>query len=325
MSERSRTNLIKKIYQDVADPGGFASPFRLWQRVKKIDGGITLAQVRSVLRGLDAYTLHRRVRRVPRTRRYLSSGCNHYFQIDLFVLSDALARVNRQKYILFAIDTFSRKLFARPLKTKGGAEVARALESIIRENKRPFLKVVSDKGKEWLNAHVSQLFAKYKIVHFTTENVYHAGMIERAIRTMRERFGKYMTHFKTSVFMPKLSDFVSAYNKTPHSALPPRMAPLDVNRGNELKVWKHQFAKHFRRAPGYRKDGPGRLKVGEIVRITRFQGIFKKSSDTTFTSERFVVTHVLATKPTTYKIAALQGGEPIQGIFYRAELQPVAG
>jgi len=168
---------------------------------------------------------------------------------------------------------------------------------------------------------VQDVFRRYGIIHFTTENVYHAGIVEQTIRTLREWFGKYMTHNKTDVFLPRLQNFVSAYNNTHHSALPLGMTPNQVSPKNELYVWKHQFAKHFRRAPGF--YGRDDLNVADVVRITKFREKFFKSSQTTFTPERFVITRVLETKPLTYKIAGLGDGEPIIGAFYRAELQAV--
>ena len=48
------------------------------------------------------------------------------------------ARVNRgYKYILVVLDVFSRFAWARPLKTKTGAEVANAFQDIFREGRIP--------------------------------------------------------------------------------------------------------------------------------------------------------------------------------------------
>lgn len=323
MSSRSKSNLVKKIYRDVGNPAGYTNPRRVWLEARKVDSGITLGQVKSVLSSIPAYTLHRRVRRAVFTRKYLSPGLNHYFQMDLFVLNEKTSRANRCKYLLFTLDVFSRKLFVRALKTKSGEEVASAIKSIIRENNSvPPLKVLTDRGREFLNRHVNDLLNTFGTVHFTSENIYHSALVERVIRTLREKFGRYMTDNKTDVFVTKLQDFVSAYNRTPHAALPHKMCPDDVNPRNELKVWKHQFAPHFRRAPGY--YGRPKFSVGQVVRISKFQGKFKKSSDTSFTEELFVITHVLETKPWTYKIAALKDGDPVIGAFYSSELQLVS-
>lgn len=315
----AKISLIKRVYTDPSNPVAFSTPRRTWLHVKKINPSITLELVKRILTTLDAYTLHRPVRRIIKGRRYISPGLNKYFQIDLMVLGDGLARTNFNHYILVAIDAFSRKLFVVPLKTKSGPEVAAALEQIVKENHGiPMRKIVSDKGREFLNAHVKRFMDKYNVIHFTTENIQHAALAERVIRTLREKIGRYLTHKQTRLFVPSLKSFVTAYNNRPHSALPDGMSPEEVNPKNELKVWKHQYARHFRRAPGF--YGTAKFSVGDTVRLSEFQGRFKKSTDATFTKEKFVVTHILETKPRTYKVAALKDGEEILGAFYAGEL-----
>lgn len=322
MSQRSRSNLITKIYLDQSDPAGFGSPQKVWRRVRNHYPNVTLKEVKRVLAGIDAYTLNRQKKRPLKTRRYTSPGINHHFQMDLFVLNRSLAQINRAGFILFCVDVFSRKLFARELRTKHGETVATAICSIIKANNSvPPVTVLTDRGSEFLSSPVQDLFRRYRIRHLTSENVYHAAIVERTIRTLREKFGRYRTHHKTDVFVPQLQQFVSAFNRSPHSALPSGMCPNDVTPKTELRVWKHQFARHFRRAPGF--YGKGDLRVGDVVRITKFLGVFAKSSDETFTREKFVITHVIETKPFTYKIASLRDSEAIIGSFYRSELQPV--
>lgn len=322
MSQRSRANTIRKVFLDASDPAGFTTPTKVWRRVQKYHPSVTLKEVKSVLASLDAYTLHRHVRKPRKTRRYLSPGINKYHQMDLFQLSKRLVGPNRHAFILFSVDAFSRRMFARPLKSKDGKSVEKGIRQIFKESGVAPLNLLTDRGTEFLNARVQQLFRQYGINHFTAENQYHGSIVERSFRSLRQRIGKYMTHHKTNVFIPKLQEFVSAYNQTPHRALPTGISPNEVTPKNEFTVWKHQFAQHFRRAPGY--YGKGDLSVGDVVRITKFLGAYAKSWDESFTREKFVVTHVLHTKPITYKIAALKDGEPIIGAFYREEIQPVS-
>lgn len=314
----NQVNLIKSLYTDVSNPVSFSTPIKIFYAAKKKDKSITLELVKNVLLALDSFSLHRGVRKV-KGRRYISPGLNKYFQIDLMVLNPETARVNSfNNYILICIDTFSRKLFAKPLKTKSGIEVSKNMELIINDNHGiPPSKIVSDKGKEFLNVHFQNLMKRYKIKHFTTENVQHAAIAERVIRTLREKIGKYITYKNSKSFISELNDFVEGYNKKPHRALPREMAPSEVNKTNELMVWKHQFAKHFRKAPGL--YGKNKAKVGDIIRLSEWQGRFKKSGNITFTKEKFIITHVLETKPRTYKVSDLKG-EEILGVFYPSEI-----
>ena len=63
---------------------------------------------------------------------------------------------DRVKFLLVAIDVFSKYLFVRPLKTKIGKKVKAALEDIFR-NSRKHKKCRFDQGKEFSNKQVQGL------------------------------------------------------------------------------------------------------------------------------------------------------------------------
>ena len=315
-------SLIKKVFFSLGEEGSLAGIGRVFAAAKKLDPSVTHSQVKEALSNLESYTLHKPVKRIKKTRPYLSSGINEYFQMDLFVMNDELARANRKKYVLFAIDAFSRKIFARPLLTKTGVEVRDAIISIFQENdNKVSKKVVTDKGREFLNYHVQDYFKKMKIIHITTENIYHASQAERLIATFRRWLGRFITGFRTKKFLPFLPKFVEGYNNSPHSSLPNGLTPSQIGLANEFLVWQFQFSRYFRRAPGF--FGKPKFKLNDIVLIREIQGRFKKASQTTFSSERFIIVRVLHTIPVTYKIATLLDRTPISGSFYSSELQKI--
>ena len=100
-------------------------------------------------------TLHRQVRkRFPRNP-YSVTNVMDVWECDLVDVR-ALRRFNdRYKYILTVIDVFSKFLHMVPLKTKTGAAVASAFESVLRDpryrrpRRRPIW-IRTDKGKEFL-------------------------------------------------------------------------------------------------------------------------------------------------------------------------------
>ena len=317
-----KQGLIKKIYFGLGEAGSLAGVARVFSAAKKIDPDITYSQVKKTLSNLESYSLHKPVKRIKKTRPYLSSGINEYFQMDLFVMNDELARANRKRYVLFCIDSFSRKIFARPLLTKTGVEVRNAIISIFQENDNTLVKkVVTDKGTEFLNYHVQDYFKKMRITHITSENLYHAAMVERLIGSFRRWLGRFITGFKTKKFLPFLQKFVDGYNNSAHSSLPSGMSPSQVCKLNEFQVWQYQYSRYFRRAPGF--FGKSKFKLNDIVLIRKIQGRFKKASQTTFSNEKFIIVRVLHTIPITYKIATKLDRTPITGSFYSSELQKI--
>ena len=112
----------------------------------------------------------------------------------------AFSKFNRGvKYLLAVIDVFSKYGWLIPLKDKTGKSVASALKTIFKERKPD--KMWVDKGKEFYNKDVKDLIELY-----STEN--ESSVVERWIRTMKEKMWKYFTANSTNNFINVLSDLV---------------------------------------------------------------------------------------------------------------------
>ena len=115
------------------------------------------------------------------------------------------AKFNRGiKYLLAVIDVFSKYRWLIPLKDKTGKSVASALKTIFKERKPEKMSV--DKGKEFYNKAVKELIELY-----STENEEKSSVVERWIRTMKEKMWKYFTANSTNVYINQLSDLVKEY------------------------------------------------------------------------------------------------------------------
>ena len=87
------------------------------------------------------------------------------------------------KYLLAVIDVFSKYGWLIPLKDKTGKSVASALETIFKERKPE--KMWVDKGKEFYSKDVKDLIELY-----STENEEKSSIVERWVRTMKEKMWK---------------------------------------------------------------------------------------------------------------------------------------
>ena len=96
------------------------------------------------------------------------------------------------KYLLAVIDIFSKYGWLIPLKDKMDKSVASALEAIFKERKPE--KMWVDKGKEFYNKDVKNLIELY-----STENKEKSSVVERWIRTMKEKMWKYFPANSTKV------------------------------------------------------------------------------------------------------------------------------
>ena len=66
------------------------------------------------------YSLHKPIHRKFPTRKYRSSGIDDTWQLDLVEMLPYATINNNYKYIMTAIDIFSRFAYALPLKSKKG-------------------------------------------------------------------------------------------------------------------------------------------------------------------------------------------------------------
>src|SRR5215468_9978816 len=110
------------------------------------------------------------------------------------------SRVNKGfKYILNVINCFSKKAFARPLKTKSAKDVTMGMEEILKEIGTPIDHIQSDDGKEFFNALFKDLMNKYNINHYSTYSDLKASIVERFNRTIKSRM--FLFFFKRKLYM----------------------------------------------------------------------------------------------------------------------------
>ena len=250
--------------------------------------------------------LHKPIRRKFKKRRVLVNGIDKIWAADL-VDMQAFSKFNRGvKYLLAVIDVFSKYGWLIPLKDKTGKSVASALKTIFKERKPE--KMWVDKGKEFYNKDVKDLIELY-----STENEEKSSVVERWIRTMKEKMWKYFTANSTNVYMNVLSDLVKEYNSKRHSSI--KMTPVKASKKeNELTVWRNLYPQHLEV-----HDIKPKFSVGDKVRISKKKKTFEKVY-TRWTEETFTIVEVKRTSPITYKITDLNG-EEIKGTFYEPELQ----
>ena len=169
----------------------------------------------------------------------------------------AFSKFNRGvKYLFAVIDIFSKYGWLIPLKDKTGKSVASALKTIFKERKPE--KMWVDKGKEFYNKDVKDLIELY-----STENEEKSSVVERWIRTMKEKMWKYFTANSTNHYINVLSDLVKEYNNIRHSSI--KMTPVKASKNeNELRVWRNLYPEHLEIY-----DIKPKFSVGDNVRISK--------------------------------------------------------
>ena len=135
-----------------------------------------------------------------------------------------------------------------------------------------------DKGKEFYNKDV-----KDSIELYSTENEEKSSVVERWIRTMKEKMWKYFSAKSTNVYIDVLPDLVREYNNTRHSSI--KMTPVKASKKeNKLRVWGNLYPDHFEVY-----DIKPKFSVGDKVRISKKKKTFEKGYTTGWTEQIFTI------------------------------------
>ena len=275
-----------------------------------------LRQPRFVYSACGPFTRHKeRIKEFKRTRdtRYiyrneLDKACfqhdsqykDNIWGVDLADMQ-SLSRENKGiKYLLCAIDLYSKYAIVIPLKDKKGISVVNAFDKIIKQSNRKPNKIWVDQGSELYNNNFDNVIIMY--------SMYNEGIsvvAERFIRTLKNKLFKHMTATGKNIYYDVLDGVVNKYNNTKHGTI--KMKPIDVKDNKRVYIDEHN-----------EKDS--RFKVGDRVRMSKFKNIFAKGYTPNWSKEIFIVDKINDTVPYTYNLKDLND-EEIIGSFYDSELQ----
>ena len=218
----------------------------------------------------------------------------------------SLSRKNKGiKYLLCAIDLYSKYAFVIPLKDKKGISIVNAFDKIVKQSNRKPNKIWVDQGGEFYNNVFKKWLSDNDIIMYSTYNEGKSVVAEKSIRTLKNKLYKHMTATGKNVYYDVLDDIVNEYNNTKHSTI--KMKAIDVKDNKRVYIDENN-----------EKDS--RFKVGDRVRISKFKNIFAKGYTPNWSTEIFIVNEINDTVPYTYNIKDLND-EEIIGSFYDRELQ----
>ena len=249
--------------------------------------------------------LHKSIIRKFNKRKVYSQFKDNIWGVDLANMQ-SLSRKNKGiKYVLCAIDLYSKYAFVIPLKDKRRISIVNAFDKIIKQSNRKPNKIWVDQGGEFYNNVFEKWLSDNNIIMYSTYNEGKSVVAERFIRTLKNKLYKHMTATGKNLYYDVLEDVVNKYNNTKHSTI--KMKPIDVKNNKRVYIDEHN-----------EKDS--RFKVADRVRISKFKNIFAKGYAPNWSSEIFIVDKINDTVPYTYNLKDLND-EEIIGRFYDKELQ----
>ena len=249
---------------------------------------------------------HKPIIRKFNKRKVYSQFKDNLWGVDLADIQSLTRKNKGIKYLLCAIDLYSKYAFVIPLKDKKGISIVNAFNKIIKQSNRKPNKIWVDQGGEFYNNVFEKWLSDNDINMYSTYNEGKSVVAERFIRTLKNKLYKHMTATGKNVCYDVLDDVVNKYNNTKHSTF--KMKPIDVGDNNKrVYIDEHN-------------DKDSKFKVGDRVRISRYKNIFARGYAPNWSSEIFIVDKINNTVPYTYNLKDLND-EEIIGSFYDKELQ----
>ena len=152
----------------------------------------------------------------------------------------SLSRHNKGfKYLLFAIDLFSKYAWVIPIKDKKVTSIVDAFKKIVSKGRKPN-KIWVDQGSEFYNQSFKDFLKIKNIEMYSTYNERKSVVAERFIRTLKNKIFKHMTTISKNFYIDVLNDIVNKYNNTVHKTI--KMKPIDVT-GDSYTEYNEDFNK----------------------------------------------------------------------------------
>ena len=306
-SDAKVARILEKYYYAIKNPASFGGILKLSKAT-----GLPSEKIKKWLISQDTYTLHKPVRYKFKRRKVLSYGIGELIECDLADLSK-FSRYNRgMKFLLTAIDVFSKYAWAIPIKNKTADSVVKALKKLLLQLKNPPHLVHTDKGKEFWNRSVQALFKKHNVRHYSSQSEHKASVVERFNRTLKTKLYRIFTYRNSYKYIDILDSVLKSYNSTKHSST--GLAPVEVTPQLESQV--------FQKLYGYQKERAFKFNINDRVRISKARKVFQRGYSPNWTEEVFIVHEHYPSNPPTYLLKDLKG-EILKGRFYEEEIQKV--
>ena len=229
---------------------------------------------------------------------------NEIWCTDLAYVDKLAKEDNGIKYLLVRQDLFDRTIEIKGLKRKDSQESVKAFSSMITKRNRP-RKIRVDKGTKFAGTF-KKFSAAEGIQVYSTMSETKAAPAERLILSFKNILYRFMEDFGYKC-IHKLPQFITTYSRRNSSI---DMRPNTVKNCDIMSILYSKPLREFK-TPTF--------KVGDRVRISKYNLPFRKGYKPQFTRQVFEIVALATRKPLTYTIKDEQG-EVIPGIFNQKEL-----
>ena len=279
--------------------------------------------LKDVLSKSDIYTEFREFKKpkyLPPVRTY---GEDYLWEADLmFFTHPSFAQQNDGKlYIIAIIDTFTKAVRMKSLKSKNTSEVTNAVKNLFKEIKPKYLRV--DAGGEFISNAFTKMCRENNVKLYIAMEPIKCAFIERFNRTFKRLLVQIMEQNNSLRWIDFLPQALEIYHSRRHSSI--KMSPDEADEdGNHNKILRQNLKRYakFDRLKFLKNKKPSKFRKGQIVKLFRKKGAFSKGYAQNVTKEYFKIYHIdRKLSKDRYYLKDIAGDKVI-GSFYEEYLVP---
>lgn len=247
----------------------------------------------------------------PRRRTEIRSIADA-IQADLADMQLLAAENRGYRYILLAVNPFSKYFYAHALKTKNAVEVGNAMKRILLDSGINYQSILTDRGTEFDNEFFKREIERAMgIRHFYAWSSKKAAIVERGIKTLKLHLYREMAQNGSKEWVRLLQPLIAKINATKISRL--GFAPNDVTPQNENAIYQAHYASQ-------RPVGIPKYRIGQKVRRAEAAIQFRRSFYPGWSPQIYTIRAVNRKIPTVYRLKDHMNRN-INGSYYDHELQ----
>lgn len=259
--EEDKKLLIQPYIDNVKYTG---SVKKLYATLKQLYGNISMNDIKKARLLNDNIQVLRQSKQKKYIKPIIVNGVNKVCQIDLIDMQKLSRDNSGARYILTAMDIFSKYADAIPLHDKTVKNVIEGMNSILERNEVfKFKKIQSDNGSEFKNQFEKAMLDDHGIhvFHSSAYMPQSQGVIERFNKTLKERLNFYMLQNDTKRWIDALDDVIYNHNHSVHSTT--GVAPVHIYDMDDDQIEEIHKRIYKASEKGYIHN----FKVGDVVRI----------------------------------------------------------
>ncbi len=302
LSTNTKDVLLHNLYY--APSTQYTSIKTLYDNVK--NKGITYTEVKDFIKNQEANQIFKKTKPIKYYFPITSKFKFEILQMDLADLSNLSASNQNYRYLFVAVDVYSRLAYVVPMKLKNAETVTEAIEEFVKKTS-PLI-INSDLGSEFISDKFRKLMTRQGTeINYVPKGEHHKlAIVDRFIRTLRQKINMYLTQYNTNKYIDVLNDLVYNYNHSYHTGIKKIPAEVKLHDPDIEKLNNEKYNKAISNETVF--------DIGQKVRYRLNRDIFKKG---TLPKWSKTVHTIISSTPHSY---ILEDGKMMK--YY--ELQPVS-